>query len=160
MSFERHVLQATRVAGLGRLARVDAVVERAFGARRSLAGWLNREFYVQPPYYRSNHRSVVGPEAEVRMPQGCQKFDYELEWGVFIALQGRDIPAERAAEISAATRSSTISRRVTSSSLRSQSAGPGEGQELRYRNAIGPCVLVTPEELSDPSSADDGARQR
>ncbi len=150
MSFERHVLQATRVAGLGPLARVDAVLERVLGSRRSLAGLLNREFYVQPPYYRSNDRSVVGPEAEVRMPAGCQKFDYELEWGVYIVVQGRDIPAERAAEhIGGYTIFNDFSARdIQLAEMRSR-LGPAKGKNFDTGNAMGPC-LVTPEQLSDP----------
>lgn len=89
MTFERHVLQVTRAAGLGPLAPVDRVLERLVGARRSLAGRLNAEFYRQPPYYRSNERSVVGPDAQVRIPRGCERFDYELEWGVVIGREGR-----------------------------------------------------------------------
>ena len=150
MSFERHVLQATRVAGLGPLARVDAVIERRLGPRRSLAGRLNSEFYVQPPHYRSNDRSVVGPEAEVRIPRGCQKFDYELEWGVFIAVEGRDIPAGRAAEhIGGYTIFNDFSARdIQLAEMRSR-LGPAKGKNFDTGNAMGPC-LATPEELSDP----------
>jgi 2-keto-4-pentenoate hydratase/2-oxohepta-3-ene-1,7-dioic acid hydratase in catechol pathway len=150
MSFERHVLQATRMAGLGPLARVDTVVERLLGSRGSLAGWLNREFYVRPPYYRSNDRSVVGPDAQVRIPKGCQRFDYELEWGVFIGDQGRDIPAERAAEhIRGYTIFSDFSARdIQLAEMRSR-LGPAKGKNFDTGNAVGPC-LVTPEELPDP----------
>jgi len=150
MSFERHVLGATRVAGLGRLARVDAVVERLLGPRRSLAGRLNSEFYVQPPYYRGNERSVVGPEAQVRMPTGAHKFDYELEWGVFIAVQGRDIPAERAGEhIGGYTIFNDFSARdIQVAEMRSR-LGPAKGKNFDTGNAMGPC-LTTPEQLSDP----------
>jgi len=150
MSFERHVVQATRVTGLGRLAGVDTVLERVVGPRRSLAGRLNRAFYVQPPYYRSNPRSVVGPGAEVRMPKGCQKFDYELEWGVFIAVQGRDISAQRAAEhIGGYTIFNDFSARdIQFAEMRSR-LGPAKGKNFDTGNAMGP-YLVTPEQLVDP----------
>lgn len=150
MSFERHVIQVTRAAGLGRLAAVDEAVERVLGPRRTLAGRLNREFYRQPPHYRSNDRSVVGPEAEVRIPKGCRKFDYELEWGVFIAVEGRDIPASRAAEhIGGYTIFNDFSARdIQLAEMRSR-LGPAKGKNFDTGNAMGPC-LVTPEELPDP----------
>jgi 2-keto-4-pentenoate hydratase/2-oxohepta-3-ene-1,7-dioic acid hydratase in catechol pathway len=150
MSFERHVLQVTRAAGLGRLAPVDRLLERFVGPRRSLAGRLNSEFYVQPPYYRSNDRSVIGPDAEVKMPSGCQKFDYELEWGVFIGLLGRDIPADRATEyIGGYTIFNDFSARdIQLAEMRSR-LGPAKGKNFDTGNAMGPC-LVTPDELADP----------
>ena len=89
MSFERHIIQATRRAALGPLGRLDDLLERRVGPRRSLAGRLNRAFYERPLYYKSNPRSVVGPDAEVRMPPYTKRFDYELEWGIFIGTRGR-----------------------------------------------------------------------
>ena len=150
MSFERHVLQVTRVAALGRLARLDMLAEKQLGARRTLAAALNREFYVQPPYYRSNHRSISGPGAEVRIPTGCRKFDYELEWGVFIAVQGRDIPASRAAEhIGGYTIFNDFSARdIQRAEMRSR-LGPAKSKNFDTGNAMGPC-LATPDELPDP----------
>jgi 2-keto-4-pentenoate hydratase/2-oxohepta-3-ene-1,7-dioic acid hydratase in catechol pathway len=150
MSFERHVLQATRAAGLGPLARLDEVVERVLGPRRTLSGLLNREFYVQPPHYRSNDRSVVGPDAEVRIPKRCRKFDYELEWGVFIGVEGRDIPASRAAEhIAGYTIFNDFSARdIQLAEMRSR-LGPAKGKNFDTGNAMGP-YLVTPGQLDDP----------
>ena len=40
MSFERHIVQATRRV-LGRFGDLDALIERRLGARRSIAGRLN-----------------------------------------------------------------------------------------------------------------------
>jgi 2-keto-4-pentenoate hydratase/2-oxohepta-3-ene-1,7-dioic acid hydratase in catechol pathway len=150
MSFVRHVIQATRVAGLGRLGRLDAALERRVGTRRSLAGRLNREFYVRPPHYRSNERAVVGPDAPVRIPSYSRKFDYELEWGVFIGREGRDIPEDRAAEhIAGYTIFNDFSARdVQLEEMRSR-LGPAKGKNFDTGNAMGPC-LVTPDELSDP----------
>jgi 2-keto-4-pentenoate hydratase/2-oxohepta-3-ene-1,7-dioic acid hydratase in catechol pathway len=158
MSFERHVIQATRRAGLGRLGGLDARLERVVGARRSLAGRLNGEFYRQPPYYRSNERSVVGPDAEVRIPRGCARFDYELEWGVFIGREGRDIPRERAQEhIGGYTIFNDFSARdIQLAEMRSR-LGPAKGKNFDTGNAMGPC-LVTPDELPDPYALTMSAR--
>ena len=150
MSFERHVVQATRTAGLGKLADLDAAIERRVGMRRSFAGRLNREFYVRPPHYRSNERAVVGPEAEVRIPSYCKKFDYELEWGVFIGKEGRDIPAERAREhIAGYTIFNDFSARDIQLEEMRNRLGPAKGKNFDSGNAMGPC-LVTPDELGDP----------
>jgi 2-keto-4-pentenoate hydratase/2-oxohepta-3-ene-1,7-dioic acid hydratase in catechol pathway len=150
MSFERHVLEATRVVGLGPLAGVDRRLERFVGPRRSLAGRLNREFYRQPPHYRSNDRSVVGPDAEITVPSGCEKFDYELEWGIFIGREGRDIPAARAAEyIGGYTIFNDFSARDIQLAEMRNRLGPAKGKNFDTGNAMGPC-LVTPDELPDP----------
>jgi 2-keto-4-pentenoate hydratase/2-oxohepta-3-ene-1,7-dioic acid hydratase in catechol pathway len=150
MSFERHVVQATRVAGLGKLGRLDALLERRVGPRRSLAGRLNSQFYVRPPHYRSNERAVVGPEADVPIPSYCQKFDYELEWGVFIGKAGRDIPADRAREhIAGYTIFNDFSARDVQLEEMKNRLGPAKGKNFDGGNAMGPC-LVTPDELADP----------
>lgn len=98
MSFEKRVINATRAIGLGPYARVDRAVERVLGRRFSLAHRVNRTFFQQPPYYKSNPRTVVGPDADVRIPAYSEQFNYELEWGVVIGKQGVDIPAEHARE--------------------------------------------------------------
>lgn len=150
MSFERHILQATRKAGLGRLAGLDALIERALGPRRSLAGFLNRSFYARPPYYTSNPRSVVGPGADVRIPAYSEIFDYELEWAVVIGKAGADIPHERAVEhIGGYTIFNDFSARDEQLEEMRGRLGPAKGKNFDTGNAMGPC-LVTPDELADP----------
>ena len=148
MTFERHVLQATRRAGLKRLAPVDRLVERATGW--SLSKQLNRTFYKQPIYYKSNPRSVVGPEAEVRIPSYCQVFDYELEWAAVIGRQGVDIPVERAREhIAGYTIFNDFSARDAQLEEMGGRLGPAKGKDFDTGNVLGPWI-VTPEELADP----------
>jgi 2-keto-4-pentenoate hydratase/2-oxohepta-3-ene-1,7-dioic acid hydratase in catechol pathway len=150
MSFERHVIQATRKAGLGPLGRIDGWLERALGPRRSLAGQLNRTFYERPPYYTSNPRSVVGPDAEVHIPSYCHVFDYELEWAVLIGKKGVDIPEEQAREhIAGFTIFNDFSARDEQLKEMRGRLGPAKGKNFDTGNAIGPC-LATPDELTDP----------
>ena len=158
MSFERHVLEATRAVGLKRFRSLDAALERRFGASRSLAGRLNKGFYEQPPYYLSNHQGIVGPEAEVAIPAGCELFDYELEWGVFIGKEGVDIPRERAHEhIGGYTIFNDFSARdIQLREMRSR-LGPSKGKNFDGGNAMGP-YLVTPDELPDPYDLEMVAR--
>jgi 2-keto-4-pentenoate hydratase/2-oxohepta-3-ene-1,7-dioic acid hydratase in catechol pathway len=86
----------------------------------------------------------------VRIPKGCQRFDYELEWGVFIGVQGRDIPASRAAEyIGGYTIFNDFSARDLQFAEMRSRLGPAKGKNFDTGNAMGPC-LATPEELPDP----------
>jgi 2-keto-4-pentenoate hydratase/2-oxohepta-3-ene-1,7-dioic acid hydratase in catechol pathway len=158
MSFERHLLGATRRAALGRLGRLDLLLERRVGPRRSLAGRLNKAFYERPLYYKSNPRSVVGHGADVRMPAYTERFDYELEWGVFIGTGGADI-AESGAHrhIAGYTVFDDFSARDIQVAEMRGRLGPAKGKDFDTGNAIGPW-LVTPDELPDPYSLTMTAR--
>jgi 2-keto-4-pentenoate hydratase/2-oxohepta-3-ene-1,7-dioic acid hydratase in catechol pathway len=150
MSFERHIIQATRRGGLGRLGKLDALIERRVGPRRSIAGRLNRAFYERPLYYKSNPHSVVGPDADVRMPAYTKRFDYELEWGVFIGVGGVDIPESSARDhIAGYTVFNDFSARDIQIAEMRGRLGPAKGKDFDTGNAIGPC-LVTPDELPEP----------
>jgi 2-keto-4-pentenoate hydratase/2-oxohepta-3-ene-1,7-dioic acid hydratase in catechol pathway len=150
MAFEKHVINSTRALGLGPYGRVDRLVERLLGRRFSLAHRVNRTFFQQPPYYKSNPRSVVGPDAEVRIPAYSEQFDYELEWGVVIGKQGVDIPAERAREhIAGYTIFNDFSARDAQKREMGGHLGPAKGKDFDTGNAIGPWI-VTPDELPDP----------
>jgi 2-keto-4-pentenoate hydratase/2-oxohepta-3-ene-1,7-dioic acid hydratase in catechol pathway len=150
MTFEEHIVQATRRAALKRLAPADRLLERAVGRERSLAGILNRTFYQQPVYYKSNTRSVVGPEAQVRIPAYCEIFDYELEWAIVIGKEGADIPAERAAEhIAGYMIFNDFSARDAQLAEMGGRLGPAKGKDFDTGNAMGP-YLLTPDELEDP----------
>jgi 2-keto-4-pentenoate hydratase/2-oxohepta-3-ene-1,7-dioic acid hydratase in catechol pathway len=150
MSFERHVIGATRRGGLGRLGKLDELLERRVGPRRSLAGRLNRAFYERPLYYKSNPHSVVGPDADVRMPAYTKRFDYELEWGVFIGVGGADIPESAARDhIAGYTIFNDFSARDIQIAEMRGRLGPAKGKDFDTGNAIGPW-LVTPDELPEP----------
>ena len=62
------------------------------------------EWYEMPVYYKSGHHNIIGTDADVHWPSFTQKFDYELELAVIIGKKGRNIPAERAANTSRASR--------------------------------------------------------
>jgi 2-keto-4-pentenoate hydratase/2-oxohepta-3-ene-1,7-dioic acid hydratase in catechol pathway len=142
MVFEQHILQATRTVArwkLGRLARLAGPVLR-----------LPKVWYEQPVYYKSNRFSVVGPDAEVRMPKGTRKFDFELEWAIVIGRQGRDIPRERAFEhIAGFTIFDDFTARDIQIREMAARLGPAKGKDFDTGNATGP-YLVTPDEIRDP----------
>ena len=150
MSFERHIIQATRRGALGPLGALDRMLERRVGARRSLAGRLNRAFYERPLYYKSNPRSVVGHGADVRMPAYTKRFDYELEWGIFIGTRGADIaePAARDHIAGYVVFDDFSARDIQLAEMRGR-LGPAKGKDFDTGNAIGPW-LVTGDEIADP----------
>lgn len=150
MAFEDHIINCIRAAGLGPLGPVDAFIERRLGRGYTLARFLNRAWYRLPVYYKSNRFSVVGHEAEVRMPAYTRKFDYELEWGVVIGKPGRDIPEEKAHEhIAGYTLFNDFSARDMQGREMGGRLGPAKGKDFDTGNAIGPW-LVTPEDIPDP----------
>jgi 2-keto-4-pentenoate hydratase/2-oxohepta-3-ene-1,7-dioic acid hydratase in catechol pathway len=157
MTFEAHIINCIRLR-LGPLAGVDERLARIVGTRRSIAGLLNRSFYERPPYYKANPRSVVGTNADVRVPSYARQFDYELEWGVFIGKQGADIPAERAHEhIAGYTIFNDFSARDIQTREMGGRLGPAKGKDFDTGNAIGPW-LVTADEIADPYNLTATAR--
>jgi 2-keto-4-pentenoate hydratase/2-oxohepta-3-ene-1,7-dioic acid hydratase in catechol pathway len=150
MVFEQHIVQATRtVTGwhFKPLVRLDRLLLRTL--RRGLIK-APRVWYEQPVYYKSNPFSVVGPEADVRIPRYTQKFDYELELGVFIGREGRDVAPEQAMEhIAGFTVFNDFSARDVQMHEITGRLGPAKGKDFDTGNAIGP-YLVTPDEIPDP----------
>jgi 2-keto-4-pentenoate hydratase/2-oxohepta-3-ene-1,7-dioic acid hydratase in catechol pathway len=150
MVFEQHIVQATRtVTGwhFKPLAAVDGWL-----VRRGMRGLIKapKVWYEQPVYYKSNPFSVVGPEADVRIPRSTEKFDYELELGIVIGKAGRDIEPERAWEhIAGFTIFNDFSARDVQMREITGRLGPAKGKDFDTGNAIGP-YLVTPDEIDDP----------
>ena len=150
MSFEQHIVNYIRKVGLKKLAPIDELIEKVFGRKRSLAYRLNRAWYERPIYYKSNRFSVVGTNVDVRMSSYTEQFDYELEWGIFIGKQGKDIPEEHARDyIGGYAIFNDFSARDIQEKERGGRLGPAKGKDFDTGNAIGP-FLVTPDEVPDP----------
>lgn len=150
MAFEDHIINATRIAGLGPLGRIDEKIDQRLGRKFTLARFLNRAWYQQPVYYKSNRFSVVGHNADVRIPAYTKQFDFELEWGVVIGTAGRDIPVDKAHEhIAGYTLFNDFSARDVQLKEMGGRLGPAKGKDFDTGNAIGPW-LVTPDEIPDP----------
>lgn len=150
MSFEEHIINSIRVVGLGSFAKIDEMLERWFGRRRSLAYLLNKAWYERPLYYKSNRFSVVGHGAVVRMPAYTQQFDYELEWGIIVGKGGRDIPLSTARDhIAGYTIFNDFSARDIQMKEMKGRLGPAKGKDFDTGNSIGPW-LVTPDDIPDP----------
>ncbi len=150
LTFEQHIINSIRVVGLKRFAPLDEWIERTFGRKRSLAYLANKAWYERPLYYKSNRFSVVGTDAEVHIPPYTQRFDYELEWGIFVGKRGIDISKEQARSyIGGYTIFNDFSARDIQMKEQAGRLGPAKGKDFDTGNAMGPC-LVTPDEIDDP----------
>ena len=108
-------------------------------------------WYQQPIYYKGNTRTVTGHEANIQWPAYTKKFDYELEFGIYIGKTGKNISVEDAHEyIAGYTIFNDFSARDVLQSEITMLLGPAKGKDMDTGNVMGPC-MVTPDEL-DPTS--------
>ena len=158
MVFEQHVMNCTRRFSMPSWLRVlDEWVDNSIGRKATLAYRMNRPWYERPIYYKGNRMSVVGDGACVTIPRNTKKLDWELEWGIFIGKQGRDIPKEKAGEyIGGYTIFNDFSARDIQGKEMGGRLGPAKGKDFDGGNSIGP-VLVTPDEIPESlQSFDEG----
>ena len=150
MAFEEHIINSIRTVGLGPFAKIDELFERWFGRRHTIAHSLNKAWHERPLYYKSNRFSVVGHGAVVHIPAYADHLDYELEWGVIIGKQGRDIPLASARDhIAGYTIFNDFSARDIQMKEMKGRLGPAKGKDFDTGNAIGPW-MVTPDDIPDP----------
>jgi 2-keto-4-pentenoate hydratase/2-oxohepta-3-ene-1,7-dioic acid hydratase in catechol pathway len=104
-------------------------------------------WYRIPVYYKGNTSTVIGPEEPIVWPSYTKKLDYELEFGIYIGKEGKDIKADDApAYIAGYTIFNDVSARDVLQEEVSMFLGPAKGKDLDTGNVMGPC-LVTPDEL-------------
>jgi 2-keto-4-pentenoate hydratase/2-oxohepta-3-ene-1,7-dioic acid hydratase in catechol pathway len=151
MVFEQHVINCTRRFQMPSwMAFFDRVVERTFGRKATLAYRTAHPWYERPVYYKGNRMNVIGDGASVTMPRYTKAFDWELEFGIFLCRQGRDISRENARDfIGGYTIFNDFSARDIQKREMGGRLGPAKGTDFDGGNAIGP-VLVTPDEIPDP----------
>jgi 2-keto-4-pentenoate hydratase/2-oxohepta-3-ene-1,7-dioic acid hydratase in catechol pathway len=151
MVFEQHVINCTRRFGMPRwVASLDRAAEKTLGRKATLAYRMAKPWYERPVYYKGNRMNVIGDGARVTMPRYTKAFDWELEFGIFLCKQGRDIPKEKAREfIGGYTIFNDFSARDIQKREMGGRLGPAKGKDFDGGNAIGP-VLVTPDEIPDP----------
>lgn len=111
---------------------------------------IPRLWYEMPTYYRTTHTCVAGPEDPILWPSFTEKLDYELEFGIFIGKEGKNIPKDRAREhIAGYTIFNDVSARDILGREIQLWVGPAKGKNFDNANIMGPC-LVTPDEIPDP----------
>jgi 2-keto-4-pentenoate hydratase/2-oxohepta-3-ene-1,7-dioic acid hydratase in catechol pathway len=151
MVFEQHVINCTRRFGMPRwAASLDRWAEKMLGRKATLSYRMARPWYERPVYYKGNRMNVIGDGARVTIPRYTKAFDWELEFGIFLCKEGRDIPKEKAREfIGGYTIFNDFSARDIQKREMDGRLGPAKGKDFDGGNAIGP-VLVTPDEIPDP----------
>ena len=112
MLFEQHILECIRQVGLGSLANFDRKLD-AWLNGKSIAHFINKNWAKQPSYYKGNRFSIVGHNQPISIPKNCKKFDFELEFGIFLCGTGKDISASKANEHILAQHYSTTFRPET-----------------------------------------------
>lgn len=104
-------------------------------------------WYQMPSYYKGNPCSVQGTDDPIVWPPYTEKLDFELEYGVYIGKQGRNIQAEDVGDyIAGYTIFNDVSARDIQMKEKSLTMGPTKGKDFDTGNIMGPC-LVTPDEL-------------
>jgi 2-keto-4-pentenoate hydratase/2-oxohepta-3-ene-1,7-dioic acid hydratase in catechol pathway len=136
--FEEHLLNAAKF--MGRIGGEPPKIPDAW--------------YQQPPYYKGNRFSVVGPETDIVWPPLCARLDYELEIAIVIGKQGRDIALEQAHDhIFGYMIYNDMSARDFQSLDMQNRLGPAKGKDFETGNIMGPW-LVTRDEVPDPYALD------
>lgn len=141
LSFEKHLRQARanrHLFGVGGYPSDPSQIE------------IPQVWYEQPVYYKANRFSVIGTEAEVVIPYREERFDYELEFGIFLGKAGKNIRREDAADhIFGYCIFNDFSARTAQIREMAGTLGPAKGKDFDTGNAMGPW-LVTADEIEDP----------
>ncbi|MBO2445960.1 fumarylacetoacetate hydrolase family protein [Actinomadura barringtoniae] len=151
--YEGHIRNAVRAAIELRAGRVAADLADRLGIARPPRAW-----YRRPLYYKGNHASVIGPDAEIVRPSYTEQLDYELELAVVIGRPGRDLDAATALDhVFGYTLLNDVSARdVLTGELLSR-MGPAKGKDFDTGNVIGPW-LATRDEVPDPRALNGEVR--
>lgn len=150
LSFEKHLIQARaqRFKKMAAQSPDPAAAWRAFEESGQMA--IPKVWYEQPIYYKQNRFSVVGPETDVIWPRYSKVMDFELEFGIFVAKRGKNIPrAEARGYVFGYTIFNDFSARDAQSKEMLGQLGPAKGKDFDTGNVLGPW-LVTADEIPDP----------
>lgn len=102
-------------------------------------------WYEIPAYYKGATAGFIGPEATIPWPSYTNKLDYELEFGVVIGKDGKNIKAENALDhIFGYTIFNDISARDIQKKEMAVRLGPAKGKD--FCSVVGP-VIVTADEF-------------
>jgi 2-keto-4-pentenoate hydratase/2-oxohepta-3-ene-1,7-dioic acid hydratase in catechol pathway len=117
------------------------------GAAEPMAAW-----YQQPTYLYGSPHAVVGPEEPVAAPPDSEALDFELEVGVVIGRDGRDLtPEEAAGHIAGYVIVNDWSARDIQRHEMKGGLGPAKSKD--FATTVGPW-LVTPDELEPARRGD------
>jgi len=109
-------------------------------------------WYQKPIYYKGNHLSIAGPEADIVRPCYGEKLDYELEIAIVTGKRGKTIAREQAHEhIFGYTIFNDFSVRNTAPGEVQGGLGMSKSKDFDGGNVFGPWI-ATPDEIADPYS--------
>jgi 2-keto-4-pentenoate hydratase/2-oxohepta-3-ene-1,7-dioic acid hydratase in catechol pathway len=105
---------------------------------------LNPAWYRMPVYYKGNHRSIVGPGADVAWPPFTEKLDFELELACVIGDRGRDLDEASARDaIFGYTIMNDWSARDLQREEMAMRLGPAKSKD--FATSLGPCIVTADE---------------
>lgn len=114
-------------------------------ARRGRGQEVDPDWYELPIFYFSNPASIVGPDAVVTAPPGCERLDFELEVAAVVGREVADLAAADWLDVVAGfTVLNDWSARDLQAREMRQLLGPAKGKD--FATSLGP-YLVTPDEL-------------
>lgn len=120
---------------------------------RNGVGEVHEKHHQFPVFYFSNAAGTVGPQDDVPISPGSERFDYELEVAAVIGTPATNVsPAEASAHIAGYTMYIDWSARDLQMNEMVLRLGPAKGKD--GATTLGP-VLVTPDEL-EPFRAGKG----
>ena len=123
---------------------------RDFSVFEAHGGDKPDEWYDLPAYYKGNPDSTVPPNSEVEWPDYTERLDFELELGVVVGRECRDVDASAAEEyVAGYTIFNDFSARDIQGEEMTVGLGPGKGKD--FANGFGP-YLVTADAF-DPADA-------
>ncbi len=106
----------------------------------------NEVWYRMPVFYFSNPLCIYGTDAQIPHPSASSQFDYELEIGIVIGKEGRDVAAADALDyIAGFTLFNDWSARDLQVDEMAFGLGPAKGKDTA--SSIGPWLVTTDEML-------------
>ena len=155
MSYELHIRQSGR--GMRRLlAASDPAALAAIDAEPLPA--LPDIYRKIPIYYITNRMVVQGHGATIRWPRYSRVMDYELEFGIVIGRNAKNVTVETAQEhIFGYTIFNDFSARDQQAQEMPGMLGPAKGKSFDGGNVLGPWI-VTRDEIPDPYNLDAQVR--
>lgn len=109
-------------------------------------GNVPKRWYEMAAYYKGNPHSVIGPDTDVLVPVGADRYDYELEYAAVIGRRGADLSETEVLDhVAGYLVFNDVSDREVQFREMSIGLGPAKSKDLDGCNVLGP-VLVTPDE--------------
>jgi 2-keto-4-pentenoate hydratase/2-oxohepta-3-ene-1,7-dioic acid hydratase in catechol pathway len=127
-----------------------AFEDHALAGARRRGQDLSQAWYERPIYYKGNHRSIIGPEAELPRPSFTDELDFEMEIACVLGSGGVDLSED---EASATIFGFTIMNDWSARDVqrREMAAGLGPSKSKDFATSLGPCILVADEGSAHPS---------